>query len=116
MPAIISKLLSLLETNDERIDVIIKIHARLSQLPNTGHLEIWLQRISHSFKPNLGYREPLCQLVEGKATTVWNNSWITSAKLRAVLDPATIVDRRKVRSIKPVMSPKEIAIFGYEWY
>ena len=114
--AIISNLLSLLTTNTERVDVITKIHAKLLQLPNTGHMEIWLQRISHSYKPRLEYKEKLCQLVKGKAAVVWNDKWITSGKLKAALDPAAIIDKRKLRALKPVIKPKEIAIFGYERY
>jgi Reverse transcriptase (RNA-dependent DNA polymerase) len=114
--AIISQLLSVLKTNAERIDIIKKIHAKLLQLPNTGHMEIWLQRISHSYEPRLGYKEKLCELVKGMAAVVWNDKWITSGKLRAALDPAAIIDKRKLRALKPVVRTKEIAIFGYERY
>ncbi len=114
--AVISKLLSVLKTKTDRVDVIRKIHAKLSQLPNTGHMEIWLQRISHSYAPRLEYKETLCQLVQGKAMEVWNDKWITSGKLKAALDPASIIDKRKLRGLKPVVKPKEIAIFGYERY
>jgi type I restriction-modification system DNA methylase subunit len=55
--AIISKLLSVLPTKAARVDAIQKIHAKLSQLPHTGHMEAWLQRIGHSFVPNLAYKE-----------------------------------------------------------
>jgi hypothetical protein len=109
--AIISKLLSILDTKAERVDVIRKIHAKLSQLPNTGHMEVWLQRISHSFESRLGYKETLCLLVKGKSIDVWNNGWITSAKLKAALDPTVIVDKRTLRAIKLVIKPKEIELF-----
>ena len=114
--AIISKLLSILETEAQRVDVIKKIYAKLSQLPNTGHMEVWLQRISHSFEPMLAYRERLCQLVKGMSVDVWNNSWITSTKLKAALDPSAIVDKTKLHALKPVMKSKEIEIFASERY
>jgi RNA-directed DNA polymerase len=114
--AIISKLLSTLRTNAERVDVIKKIHAKLSLLPNTGHMEVWLQRISHSFGSGIAYKENLCKLVEGERVVIWNNSWITSKKLIAAVDPAAIVDNRKLRNIKPVIKPKEIEIFASERY
>jgi hypothetical protein len=114
--AIISKLLSLLKTNTERVDVIKKIHAKLLQLPNTGHMEIWLQRISHSYEPRIDYKEKLCQLVKGKCAVLWNDKWIRSEKLKVALDPSAIIDKRKLRALKPVIKPKEIAIFGYERY
>lgn len=114
--AIISKLLSVLATKPARVDAIRKIHAKLSQLPNTGHMEAWLQRISHSFVPKLAYKETLCRLVKGDSVTLWNNDWITSATLKAAIDPTKIVNKAKLRSLKPVVRPKEIELFASERY
>lgn len=114
--AIISKLLSALASKAARVEAIQKIHAKLSQLPNTGHMEAWLQRISHSFVPNLGYKEILCRLVKGDSVVLWNNDWITSATLKAAIDPAKIVNKAKLRSLKPVVRPKEIELFASERY
>jgi len=110
--AIISKLLSALASEEERVDVIRKIYRKLSQLPNTGLMEVWLQRISHSFEPKLAYKEQLCQLVKGKSVDVWNNIWITSTKLKAALDPSQIINKRRLRALKPVIKPTEIALFA----
>ena len=114
--AIISKLLSALANKAARVDAIRKIHARLSQLPNTGHMEVWLQRISHSLEPMLGYKETLCRLVKGESVDLWNNSWITSPKLKAALDPSKIVNKARLRSLKPIVRPKEIELFASERY
>lgn len=114
--AIISKLLSVLPTKAARVNTIQKIHAKLSQLPNTGHMEVWLQRISHSFVPNLGYTEPLCRVVKGDSVVLWNNDWVNSAKLTAAIDPAKIVNKAKLRSLKPIVRPKEIELFASERY
>ena len=114
--AIISKVLSTLATKAERVDAIRKIHAKLSQLPNTGHMEVWLQRISHSFVPSLGYKETLCRLVKGDSVTVWNNSWIISTTLKTALDPSRVVNKVKLRSLKPIVRPKEIELFASDRY
>lgn len=114
--AIISKLLSVLPTTSERLDVIEKVHTKISQLPNTGHMEIWLQRISHSYDPDREFKEPLCQLVKGKSVTIWNDDWITSDKLKKALIPSAIVHKPKLRALKPIVSPKEIALFGSGTY
>lgn len=114
--AIVSKLLGTLRTNAERVDVIKKIHVKLSQLPNTGHMEVWLQRISHSFGSGIAYKERLCKLVEGERVEIWNNSWITSKKLIAAIDPAAIVSNLKLHKLKSVIKPKEIELFASEWY
>lgn len=114
--AIISKLLSALANKAARVDAIQKIHAKLSQLPNTGHMEVWLQRISHSFVPNLAYKETLCRLVKGDSVVLWNNDWISSAKLKTAIDPEKIVNKAKLRSLKPIVRPKEIELFASERY
>ncbi|HEU6449657.1 MAG TPA: RNA-directed DNA polymerase [Verrucomicrobiae bacterium] len=114
--AIASKLLTALKSKSEKVDTIQKIYAKLSQLPNTGHMEVWLQRISHSFIPQLGYKEALCKLANGELVTIWNNDWITSPNLKAALDLSTIVNKAKLRSLKPVVKPKEIAVFNFTGY
>lgn len=114
--AIISKLLTTLDTKNDRVEVIRKIYRKLSQLPNTGHMEVWLQRISHSLEPKLAYKEHLCLLVKNRAADIWNNDWITSTKLKAALDPSQIVSKSKLRSLKPVIKPIEIAFFPASWY
>lgn len=67
--AIISKLLSLLPTKKQQRNTIERILRRLKQLPNNGHLEIWLQRINISIDPKLEYDEALCNLVKDKKKT-----------------------------------------------
>lgn len=114
--AIISKLLATLDTKEDRVEVIRRICRKLSQLPNTGHMEVWLQRISHSLEPRLAYKEQLCKLVKNQAADVWNNDWITSTKLKAALDPSQIVSKSKLRSLKPVIKPIEIALFAASRY
>jgi hypothetical protein len=109
--AIISLLLGQLDDKKKRVEVIKKIYHKLSQLPNTGHMEVWLQRISHSYEPRLAYQKPLCQVVKGKFVSLWNNDWITSAKLKSAVNPTNIVNKTKLKSLKPVIRPKEIALF-----
>ena len=111
--AIISKLLSVLESEDARRSVIQKIHMRLLQLPNTGHMEVWLQRISHPYYPKCPFQETLCHLVCGEDERIWNNDWISSAKLKATLNPKNIIDREKLKSLKPIVQREEISIFSY---
>jgi Reverse transcriptase (RNA-dependent DNA polymerase) len=114
--AIISQILWAVKAKKERIRLIEKIHEKLSQLPNTGHMEVWLQRISHPYKSSIAFGEHLCQLVDGSNIQIWNNSWISSKDLLAALDPTDIVDKQKLKSLKPVVKPKEIRVFAYERY
>lgn len=114
--AIISKVLMAVKTKKERIRLIKKIHTKLSQLPNTGHMEVWLQRISYPYNSGIAFEECLCQLVDGDGVRIWNNDWISSRKLLAALNPRSIVDKRKLKLLKPVVRPAEIRVFAYERY
>jgi hypothetical protein len=79
-------------------------------------MEVWLQRISHSFEAKLAYKERLCQLVKGKSVEVWNNDWITAPSLKAALAPSHIVNKLKLQALKPVIKPNEIALFAKSGY
>lgn len=114
--AIISKVLSVLESDSEKIDLIKRIYQKLSKLPNTGHMEIWLQRISYPYDETIVFNESLCQLVIGRDTDLWNNDWLASTKLIAALDPKKVVDKRQLKTLKPVVPPAEIRVFSHEWY
>jgi hypothetical protein len=114
--AIISKVLSTLGSDKARADEIRRIQRKLSQLPNTGHMEIWLQRISYPFDTEVTFEESICKLVNGENVQLWNSDWISSKPLQRALDPTTIVDQRKLKSLKPVVAPVEIRLFFFERY
>lgn len=109
--AIISKLLSMLRTKGEKLNAVRRIRKRLDELPNNGHLEVWLQRISYYFDRKLTYGEKLCSLVEGKKVDLWNSSWVTDPALKTAVDPSEIINRSRLRALRPVVPPSEFALF-----
>jgi len=109
--ATVSKLLSTLPTKKEKLVAVDRIRGKLARLPNNGHLEVWLQRISYYFNPKLAYGETLCGLVEGKKVDFWNSSWITDAKLKARTDPGSIVNRGRLKALRPIVPRGEFAVF-----
>ena len=110
--AIVSKLLSTLQTKQKRLAAVDRIRKKLNQLPNNGHLEVWLQRISHHFDPTIGYREKLCSLVEGRKVDLWNSTWITDAKLKKAVDPDSIVNARRLKALRPIVRRGEFVAFA----
>ena len=109
--SILSKLLSFLETTSEKREMIEKIQKKFSQIPNTSHLEIWLQRISFPFDNDIDFVEPLCRLVRQEEVEIWNNEWINSPALKKSLNSEMVVDREKLANIPPIVPPKEIETF-----
>ena len=110
--AILSKLISFLTVTEVKMEIITKIIKKFSRIPNTGYLEVWLQRVSHGFEPGRAFEEPLCRLVLGENNRIWNNEWISSRKLRDAIDSAKIVDQDVRGAIKPVIPIDEVELFS----
>lgn len=109
--AILSKLVSLLESDDDKRKVVDRIKRRFDLLPNTSHMEIWLQRVSYTFAQDIEYDSALCKLVSGMTQTIWNMDWISSADLKKVITPEKIIDADKLANLLPVISVSEVALF-----
>ena len=114
--AILSHLLSFLKTAAERRDVIERIRKKFSRLPNTGYMDIWLQRISFRLDPHLDFDEPLCRIVSQEHEEIWNTDWISSRDLKRAVDPKSIVSGEALSGITSTIPIKEIRLFlgGYD--
>jgi RNA-directed DNA polymerase len=111
--AILSKLLSLLASKEQKQDIINRILKKFSRIPNTGYLEIWLQRVALPFGITPSFQEPLCHLVEGKVADIWDNQWISSKTLKKALDAREVIDRERIKKLERVIPEKEIRLFEY---
>jgi len=109
--AILSKLISLIKEDKEKLDVIDKIIKKFSIIPNTGYMKIWLQRATINFRNDLIFEEPLCNIVKGEDEVIWNNDWISYKDLKKLIDEKMIIDRDLISKLKPVILPKEIELF-----
>ena len=111
--AILSKLIDMLETEYHKQEIIDRINRKFTQIPNIGHVQVWLQRISLLFYPDMEFDEPLCQLVRRAdgAVEIWNNDWISWRQLRGRIDATRLVNREEVEKITPVVAVKEIELF-----
>jgi hypothetical protein len=109
--AILSKLISFLETTDKRQSVVEKIKRKFSQIPNTGYMEIWLQRISLQFASGMNFDEPLCRLISEASEPIWNSEWISSGDLQNAVDARTILDKQVLKKLDPIIPVDEVALF-----
>lgn len=107
--AIVSKLLVRLPS-EERRAIVERVRRRLAQLPNSGHLEVWLQRISYRIKPIVHYHERLCMLVAGEDVELWNNDWLPDEALKAAADPGAIVSASKLKAARPIVPRTEFMV------
>lgn len=109
--AILSKLLSFIEKNEERLDIALRIQKKFTQLPNTGHLQIWLQRVTYPLDRTIAYDEPVCNLVAGRNINLWNNQWISSKKLLKTITNTKIIDETILNEMDPVIPLQEVELF-----
>lgn len=109
--AILSKLMSCLESPDEKCAVAEKIKARFEQIPNTGHMQIWIQRVTYPLSQDIFYEEPICKVVTGEKIELWNCDWISGKALKEAISPANIIDRDKLTGMGPVITAGEVELF-----
>ena len=114
--AILSKLLNFLTSNEEKKGIIKRIMKKFTKIPNTGHLEIWLQRISLQFASDMTFKDPLCRLVYNEGVSIWENAWISCKALKNALDSTLIFDREMANKLGPVISTEEVELFMSRYY
>lgn len=109
--AIISKLLSFIESHDERLAIAARIRKKFSQIPNTGHMQIWLQRVTLPLDRDINYEEAVCRLVAANPERLWNSDWISLKALKTAVDATKIVATTTRDKIDPVIPLKEVEMF-----
>ena len=117
---LIAGILSVLLSHVEDVsEVFAKIKKRLDILPNNGHLQIWLQRISCPAQIEVSYSEALCDLVESEDSVsyglnLWNSDWIKSDKLKTALRTSKIINKKAISEMTPIIPSSEVDVFDYE--
>lgn len=109
--AILSKLLSLLGSTAEKQLVVDRVLKRFKSVPNTGYLEIWLQRATLHSGTGQSYREPLCRLADGASEPIWNSAWISSPTLANTVDAKKLIKEAKKKKLPSVINPSEVQLF-----
>src|SRR5690606_30772832 len=77
--AILSILFEFLGSPDEVENTLELIRKKFTNIPNTGHLEIWLQRMTLKYNFKIDYSEKLTKKVLDHNIQLWNSDWISRA-------------------------------------
>ena len=88
-----------------------KILKKFNDLPNTEHLNIWLQRILYPLRIVLSYPQPLTKIVQGENILPWNFEWIIDNELKTKIMQKEILDKAELSSITTTIPREEIDIF-----
>jgi len=112
--AILSKLLSLVSNNDEKDELLKHICSKFDKIPNTGHIKIWLQRVTIKLERQRIYKENLCKKVNDPSVKLWNSDWLNH-KLKTIIEDTLIVDESVIDNIDPVISSEEVQLFKNDY-
>ena len=109
--ALLSILLSFIGSPNEERHIAERIRNKFAQIPNTGHMQIWLQRITLPLGHHFDYDEDVCKLVAGRDIELWNTDWISSVGLKAAASSAGIIDTEARDAIGPTIALQEVELF-----
>lgn len=107
--AILSKLIDFLPKN-EKASIIKKILNKFKKLPNTGIMQLWLQRITIKLGNGYEYSESLCNKVVDNSVIIWNSDWLTT-KLKNKLNSYSLTNKKRIDELSPVISVEEVSLF-----
>ena len=113
--ALLSRLLVGIDDVGEKLEIVQKIVNRFAKIPNTGNLDIWLQRICKDLPDPPSFEEPLCGIVTKDRKSVWEDAWVSDKTIVGILESISIFDEGEFERTPAVIPPEEIGLFlsGY---
>ena len=87
---ILSNFLSLIGDSKDRDRILNSITTRFSKIPNTGHIQVWLQRVTLKIDRQKPYNERLCKKLNDSKIESPNTSYQRDGSM-VNLDPAIIL-------------------------
>jgi hypothetical protein len=112
--SIISKLFVKIDSNKAKNEYLDNIINKFSKNPNTGYMEVWLQRISYSFNQSKYYEERLCQILVDGNLNLWNSDWLKPS-LKSIIKSEKIIDKEFLKTMKSVITNDEVDAFVIQY-
>jgi hypothetical protein len=111
--AILSKLLSFSEKDKIKASVS-SIEKKFRKIPNVGHLQIWLQRLTLKTEESKDYEEKLCKKVVDNSVQIWNTDWLNKT-IKQIIDSAQIIDKKYINDMEQIIKSEEVQLFQNEY-
>lgn len=112
--AILSRLLQFINDEEERKKIINQVLNKFEKIPNTGHIKIWLQRITVKSDRLKEYNELLCTKVNDKSVNLWNSDWL-NADLQKLISYEPIIDEEALKAMDMVIAGNEVQMFSVDY-
>jgi len=112
--AILSKLFSLINNEHRVLSIVKKVLRKFKNIPNTGHMQIWLQRaIIKVDNPPFKFNEKICKLINGREVTLWNNDWL-HPNMITIFENNPIINQDIIDEIDEIIGNDEVLLFGVQ--
>jgi len=109
---ILSILFGLLDINLVK-SIVNKIMNKFQTIPNTGHMQIWLQRAIIKLPlPQSSFEEALCKLINNESIDLWNNDWLHVRKAGILKDRHNIIEQSILDNLDAEIQDDEVLLFG----
>ena len=109
--AILSILFGLID--EKLIELMVgKIVNKFNNIPNTGYMQIWLQRAMIKLQiTQKDLCEPLCKLVGGESIKLWNNEWLYPNNIRILENRSNIINQDVLNALDAEIQDDEVLLF-----
>ncbi|MCM1169122.1 MAG: RNA-directed DNA polymerase [Bacteroides sp.] len=100
----------------KREKLVRSIYQKFLRLPNIGHLQLWMQRLTckvDNLKDLEEYKESLCRIVNKDSdVTIWNNGWLKSS-LTEGFSTCQMFSESRLEEMPNVIGMDEVSAFPY---
>ena len=110
--AILSKFISLINSSDEKIEILNGVISKFRLLPNIGYLEIWIQRIVLKTGHEIHFEESICRKLNDANVSLWNSDWLNNNPLKQLITDCSIVEIKIIEEMDEVIEEEEVRLFG----
>ena len=110
---VITRLMTALNSDREKVDLMNMVVAKLSKLHNMSYLQVWLQNMTFAADKVKGenrYSMPLCKLAMGEKCSIWNLSWLRSSLIKDI-PYSSICDNESLENLPPVIVTRPIKYY-----
>jgi len=86
---VISKIIKKMSSKRRRI-LIRKVCRKIKLMPNTGLLDIWMQRLLIKYQDKVKFSDGLCRYVSGEKNDIFNMSWLSNDNLSKIVSKSYV--------------------------
>jgi hypothetical protein len=93
--------------------IVNKIINKFNAIPNTGHMQIWLQRaIIRLSITQKSFEESLCKLISNESISLWNNDWLNAKHIKMLEKRDNIINQSILDTLDAEIQDNEVLLFG----